>query len=80
MVLDNVRTQHHRTQAVLTSVLYFAKLFLYALTIYVLRCFTKWLKIIRIRSVKHNYLLVNYNDMFRPTQRPSSGYRFRDYC
>jgi len=24
-------------------------------------------------------LLVNY-DMFRPTQRPSSGYRFRDYC
>jgi len=24
---------------------------------------------------KHNYILVvNYNDMFRPKQRPSSGY------
>jgi len=33
MVLDNVKTQHHRTQAVLTQVIYFAKFFLYALII-----------------------------------------------
>ena len=33
MVLDNVKTQHHRTQAVLIQVIYFAKLLLYALTI-----------------------------------------------
>ena len=32
-------------------------------------------KMLRVRSVKHNYLLVTYNDMFRPTRRPSSGYR-----
>ena len=29
---------------------------------------------IRVMSVKHNYLLVTYNDMFRPTRRPSSGH------
>ena len=30
-------------------------------------------KMSRVRSVKHNYLLVTYNNMFRPTRRPSSG-------